>query len=52
MLFCNIVHLIVGFRVRLYIEDSLGERTWVDQEDCKTFVDGVLTAFGTKMPNR
>ncbi|XP_054283630.1 integrator complex subunit 1-like [Macrosteles quadrilineatus] len=34
--------------VKLYIEDSLGERLWVDQENCKGFVDNVLTAFSTK----
>ncbi|KAG8306433.1 Integrator complex subunit 1 [Homalodisca vitripennis] len=32
----------------LYIEDSLGERLWVDQEYCKSFVDNILTAFSTK----
>uniref|UniRef100_A0A1B6EU77 Uncharacterized protein n=1 Tax=Cuerna arida TaxID=1464854 RepID=A0A1B6EU77_9HEMI len=34
--------------VKLYIEDSLGERLWVDQEYCKSFVDNILTAFSTK----
>ena len=38
--------------VQLYIEDSLGERIWVDSDDCKPFVEGILTAFGTKMPSR
>ena len=38
--------------VQLYIDDSLGERMWVDSDDCKPFVDGILTAFGTKMPSR
>ncbi|XP_063606575.1 integrator complex subunit 1-like isoform X2 [Penaeus indicus] len=36
--------------VRVYIEDSLGERIWVDHEDCKGFVDNIATAFRTKMP--
>lgn len=36
--------------VKLYIEDSLGERTWVDQSFCKPFVDNILTAFNTKPP--
>ncbi|CAL4082032.1 unnamed protein product, partial [Meganyctiphanes norvegica] len=36
--------------VRVYIEDSIGERSWVDQEDCKGFVDNIATAFRTKMP--
>ena len=38
--------------VQLYIEDSLGDRMWVDSDDCKPFVEGILTAFGTKMPSR
>lgn len=36
--------------VRVYIEDSIGERSWVDHEDCKGFVDNISTAFRTKMP--
>lgn len=36
--------------VKVYIEDSLGERIWVDSSHCKTFVDNIQTAFGTKMP--
>ncbi|XP_042197003.1 integrator complex subunit 1 [Callorhinchus milii] len=36
--------------VKVYIEDSLGERIWVDSPQCKTFVDNIQTAFGTKMP--
>lgn len=36
--------------VRVYIEDSLGERIWVDHEDCKGFVDNIITAFRTKLP--
>lgn len=34
----------------MYIEDSLGERIWVDSSHCKTFVDNIQTAFSTKMP--
>jgi len=34
--------------VRVYIDDALGERVWVDHPDCKGFVDNVTTAFGTK----
>lgn len=33
---------------QLYIEDALGERLWVDQDNCKSFVDNILTAFSTK----
>lgn len=36
--------------MQVYIEDSLGERIWVDSPHCKTFVDNVQTAFNTKMP--
>lgn len=35
---------------QVYIEDSLGERIWVDSPHCKTFVDNIQTAFNTKMP--
>lgn len=35
---------------QVYIEDSLGERIWVDSSHCKNFVDNIQTAFGTKMP--
>lgn len=35
---------------QVYIEDSLGERIWVDSSHCKTFVDNIQTAFSTKMP--
>uniref|UniRef100_A0A8C6XX02 Integrator complex subunit 1 n=1 Tax=Naja naja TaxID=35670 RepID=A0A8C6XX02_NAJNA len=34
----------------VYMEDSLGERIWVDSPHCKTFVENIQTAFGTKMP--
>nr|XP_015804103.2 integrator complex subunit 1 isoform X1 [Nothobranchius furzeri]XP_054596128.1 integrator complex subunit 1 isoform X1 [Nothobranchius furzeri] len=36
--------------VKVYIEDSLGERIWVDSCHCKNFVDNIQTAFSTKMP--
>ncbi|XP_054707879.1 integrator complex subunit 1-like [Uloborus diversus] len=34
--------------VKAYIEDSLGERVWVDHDYCKGFVENILTAFSTK----
>ena len=37
-------------RVQVYLEDALGERVWVDRQDCKLFVDNILTAFNTKIP--
>ncbi|XP_049601742.1 integrator complex subunit 1 isoform X1 [Syngnathus scovelli] len=36
--------------VKVYLEDSLGERIWVDSCHCKNFVDNIQTAFCTKMP--
>ena len=43
---------IQSFRVyqQVYLEDALGERVWVDRQDCKLFVDNLLTAFNTKIP--
>jgi integrator complex subunit 1 len=35
---------------QVYVEDSLGDRTWVDNEHCCEFVDNILTAFATKIP--
>lgn len=35
--------------IRAFIDDSLGERVWVDMEECKGFVDNIITAFKTKM---
>lgn len=32
------------------MEDSLGERVWVDRVDCKAFVDNIITAFNTNLP--
>ncbi|XP_074651067.1 integrator complex subunit 1-like [Tubulanus polymorphus] len=36
--------------LKVYIEDSLGERIWVDREDCQGFVDNIQSAFDTKLP--
>ena len=36
--------------VKVYIEDAVGERIWVDHPDCKGFVENICTAFETKMP--
>ncbi|KAM7143374.1 integrator complex subunit 1 [Molossus nigricans] len=36
--------------VKVYIEDSLGERIWVDSPHCRAFVDNIQTAFNTRMP--
>ncbi|XP_064630438.1 integrator complex subunit 1-like isoform X2 [Lineus longissimus] len=57
VLTCNI--LMVAFQdeenwpdqfLKVYLEDSLGERVWVDREDCKGFVENIQSAFNTKMP--
>ena len=36
--------------LKVFIEDSLGERVWVDNEDCKGFVDNLLASFDTRLP--
>lgn len=34
------------------MEDSLGDRTWIENERCRVFVENLLTAFDTKLPPR
>ena len=36
--------------LRVYIDDAMGERLWVDQAECKLFTDNILTAFNTILP--
>ena len=36
--------------VRVYMDDAMGERIWVDHPDCKGFVENIQTAFNTKPP--
>nr|CAD7453362.1 unnamed protein product [Timema tahoe] len=36
----------------LYVEDSLGERVWVDHEECSGFVNNILTAINSRTPPR
>ncbi|XP_061384409.1 integrator complex subunit 1 [Danaus plexippus] len=36
--------------IKVYIEDALNERWWVDCSWCKCLVENILTAFGTKQP--
>ena len=38
--------------VKVYVEDALGDRVWVDNEHCGSFVENILTAFGTKTASR
>ncbi len=32
----------------MYVEDSLGDRVWVDLEPCKNLVDNICTLFQTR----
>jgi len=32
----------------VFLDDSFGDRVWVDHPECDHFVKNVLTAFGTK----
>jgi len=34
---------------QLYVEDSLGDRVWVDHEDCAGFVNNILTAINSRI---
>ena len=34
------------------MEDSLGDRTWIENDRCRVFVENLLTAFDTKLPPR
>ena len=36
--------------LKVYIEDAMGERLWVDHPECKLFTDNILTAFNTVLP--
>ncbi|XP_074031571.1 integrator complex subunit 1 [Leptinotarsa decemlineata] len=36
--------------VKLYVEDAVGDRVFVDSPFCKPFVDNIVTAFNTKIP--
>lgn len=36
--------------VKCYVEDALNERAWIDHDDCKLFVNNILTAFNTITP--
>ena len=55
MMACNI--LLYAFQdeddwpesfVKVYVEDALGDRVWVDNEHCRSFVENIWTSFGTK----
>lgn len=38
--------------VKLYIDDAVNERVWIDNDDCSAFVENICTAFGTKIPSK
>ncbi len=52
---CNIIHFLYenesswpDIFVKAYVDDSLGERSWIDNPQCKEFTDNIKTAFQTK----
>jgi hypothetical protein len=52
---CNLLYLIFENEsnwpeifVKAYVDDSLSERNWVDNPNCKDFLDNIQTAFHTK----
>lgn len=38
--------------IKVFVEDALGDRSWVDNEHCKPFVDNILMSFGTVLPTK
>ncbi|KAJ9601644.1 hypothetical protein L9F63_000177 [Diploptera punctata] len=36
--------------IKLYVEDALGDRVWVDHEDCAGFVNNIVTALNSRIP--
>jgi integrator complex subunit 1 len=36
--------------VKIYVEDAVADRIFIDNPYCKPFVDNVITAFNTKLP--
>ena len=41
--------LLFLFCVAVFLDDSLGERIWVDNSECQSFVKNIVTAFRTKL---
>ena len=35
----------------MYVEDSIGDRVWVDLDQCKKLVDNICITFQTKLPS-
>lgn len=36
--------------LKMYIEDAVNERLWVDYDECSSFIDNITSSFGTKIP--
>lgn len=36
--------------IRIYIDDAINERVWVDYDDCASLVENICTGFGTRVP--
>ncbi|EEZ98703.1 integrator complex subunit 1 [Tribolium castaneum] len=36
--------------VKIYVEDAVADRIFIDNPYCKPFVDNIITAFNTKLP--
>lgn len=33
---------------KVFVEDSMGERLWVDNEECRYFIDNIKVSFNTR----
>ena len=44
--------LLCFFKKKVFVDDSLGDRAWIENDRCRMFVDNLLTAFSTKLPPR
>ncbi|XP_063229314.1 integrator complex subunit 1 isoform X2 [Bacillus rossius redtenbacheri] len=38
--------------IKLYVEDALSDRTWVDNEECVGFVSNIMTSIESRKPSR
>ncbi|CAH0555452.1 unnamed protein product [Brassicogethes aeneus] len=47
--FADVVHWPEQF-LKLYVEDAVTDRVFIDNPYCKPFVDNIITAFNTKVP--
>nr|CAB3256291.1 integrator complex subunit 1 [Phallusia mammillata] len=56
---CNIINAVLELSedwpdllAKVFLDDSLADRVWVDHPECQVFVRNILTAFGTKVNDR